>query len=126
MVLFWKISTRLLNVLPSINKVDYYYYYYYTRTGLTLSYPKLTTLFWHNRPDFPRFSSVRLSLGSNKICKNGSLHWCLSVCEIYQTGSGEQYTQLNSVPLVWGILSSSQYKYFMCIHKGLSGNHNHM
>ena len=24
----WKISTRLLNVLPSINKVDYYYYYY--------------------------------------------------------------------------------------------------
>ena len=26
----WKISTRLLNVLPSINKVDYYYYYYYT------------------------------------------------------------------------------------------------
>ena len=25
----WKISTRLLNVLPSINKVDYYYYYYY-------------------------------------------------------------------------------------------------
>ena len=22
----WKISTRLLNVLPSINKVDYYYY----------------------------------------------------------------------------------------------------
>ena len=23
----WKISTRLLNVLPSINKVDYYYYY---------------------------------------------------------------------------------------------------
>ena len=26
----WKISTRLLNVLPSINKVDYYYYYYYS------------------------------------------------------------------------------------------------
>ena len=25
----WKISTRLLNVLPSINKVDYYYYYFY-------------------------------------------------------------------------------------------------
>ena len=25
----WKISTRLLNVLSSINKVDYYYYYYY-------------------------------------------------------------------------------------------------
>ena len=25
----WKISTRLLNVLTSINKVDYYYYYYY-------------------------------------------------------------------------------------------------
>ena len=25
----WKISTKLLNVLPSINKVDYYYYYYY-------------------------------------------------------------------------------------------------
>ena len=25
----WKISTRLLNALPSINKVDYYYYYYY-------------------------------------------------------------------------------------------------
>ena len=25
----WKISTTLLNVLPSINKVDYYYYYYY-------------------------------------------------------------------------------------------------
>ena len=25
----WKISTRLLNVLPSINKVDYYYYYLY-------------------------------------------------------------------------------------------------
>ena len=24
----WKISTRLLNVLPSINNVDYYYYYY--------------------------------------------------------------------------------------------------
>ena len=24
----WKISARLLNVLPSINKVDYYYYYY--------------------------------------------------------------------------------------------------
>ena len=24
----WKISTRLLNVLPSINKVDYYYYYH--------------------------------------------------------------------------------------------------
>ena len=24
-----KISTRFLNVLPSINKVDYYYYYYY-------------------------------------------------------------------------------------------------
>ena len=24
----WKISTRLLNMLPSINKVDYYYYYY--------------------------------------------------------------------------------------------------
>ena len=24
----WKISTKLLNVLPSINKVDYYYYYY--------------------------------------------------------------------------------------------------
>ena len=23
----WKISTGLLNVLPSINKVDYYYYY---------------------------------------------------------------------------------------------------
>ena len=23
----WKISTRLLNVLPSINKVDYYYYF---------------------------------------------------------------------------------------------------
>ena len=23
----WKISTRLLNVLPSISKVDYYYYY---------------------------------------------------------------------------------------------------
>ena len=28
----WKISTRLLNVLPSINKVDYYYYYYYLET----------------------------------------------------------------------------------------------
>ena len=28
----WKISTRLLNVLPSINKVDYYYYYYYVCT----------------------------------------------------------------------------------------------
>ena len=25
----WKINTRLLNVLPSIDKVDYYYYYYY-------------------------------------------------------------------------------------------------
>ena len=25
----WKISISLLNVLPSINKVDYYYYYYY-------------------------------------------------------------------------------------------------
>ena len=25
----WKISTKLLNVLPSINKVNYYYYYYY-------------------------------------------------------------------------------------------------
>ena len=25
----WKISIKLLNVLPSINKVDYYYYYYY-------------------------------------------------------------------------------------------------
>ena len=25
----WKISTTLLNVLPSINKVDYYYYYFY-------------------------------------------------------------------------------------------------
>ena len=25
----WKISTKLLNVLPSINNVDYYYYYYY-------------------------------------------------------------------------------------------------
>ena len=24
----WKISTKLLNVLPSKNKVDYYYYYY--------------------------------------------------------------------------------------------------
>ena len=24
----WKISTSLLNVLSSINKVDYYYYYY--------------------------------------------------------------------------------------------------
>ena len=24
----WKISISLLNVLPSINKVDYYYYYY--------------------------------------------------------------------------------------------------
>ena len=23
----WKISTRLLNVLPSINKVDYYYFF---------------------------------------------------------------------------------------------------
>ena len=31
----WKISTRLLNVLPSINKVDYYYYYYY-RASLSL------------------------------------------------------------------------------------------
>ena len=28
----WKISTRLLNVLPSINKVDYYYYYYFNLT----------------------------------------------------------------------------------------------
>ena len=28
----WKISTRLLNVLPSINKVDYYYYYYLMTT----------------------------------------------------------------------------------------------
>ena len=28
----WKISTRLLNVLPSINKVDYYYYYYYFKS----------------------------------------------------------------------------------------------
>ena len=28
----WKISISLLNVLPSINKVDYYYYYYYFRT----------------------------------------------------------------------------------------------
>ena len=27
----WKISTKLLNVLPSINKVDYYYYYYYEK-----------------------------------------------------------------------------------------------
>ena len=26
----WKISISLLNVLPSINKVDYYYYYYST------------------------------------------------------------------------------------------------
>ena len=26
----WKISTKLLNVLPSINKVDNYYYYYYS------------------------------------------------------------------------------------------------
>ena len=31
----WKISTRLLNVLPSINKVDYYYYYYYYYYYLT-------------------------------------------------------------------------------------------
>ena len=32
----WKISTRLLNVLPSINKVDYYYYYYYYYVSLHL------------------------------------------------------------------------------------------
>ena len=25
----WKISISLLNMLPSINEVDYYYYYYY-------------------------------------------------------------------------------------------------
>ena len=36
----WKISTRLLNVLPSINKVDYYYYYYYhsVNTGWRISF----------------------------------------------------------------------------------------
>ena len=41
----WKISTGLLNVLPSINKVDYYYYYYYyymeesiTKLGLSGSW----------------------------------------------------------------------------------------
>ena len=33
----WKISTRLLNVLPSINKVDYYYYYYYYVLIITYS-----------------------------------------------------------------------------------------
>ena len=36
----WKISTGLLNVLPSINKVDYYYYYYYyfsQNTGFDIS-----------------------------------------------------------------------------------------
>ena len=32
----WKISTRLLNVLPSINKVDYYYYYYHYRYGIPI------------------------------------------------------------------------------------------
>ena len=29
----WKISTRLLNVLPSINKGDYYYYYSLSTTS---------------------------------------------------------------------------------------------
>ena len=32
----WKISTRLLNVLPSINKVDDYYYCYYYHLLLLL------------------------------------------------------------------------------------------
>ena len=32
----WKISTRLLNVLPSINKVDYYYYYFHVHTNQNL------------------------------------------------------------------------------------------
>ena len=53
----WKISTRLLNVLPSINKVDYYYYYYYfvsfpyhkrNRCSVTLwTWPILHSLMTH-------------------------------------------------------------------------------
>ena len=42
----WKISTRLLNVLPSINKVDYYYYYYYFKVCfLTLRYIYFTEMY---------------------------------------------------------------------------------
>ena len=47
----WKISTRLLNVLPSINKVDYYYYYYYALHQILGDFftPKVLTcyLFFH-------------------------------------------------------------------------------
>ena len=34
----WKISTRLLNVLPSINKVDYYYYFIIILSAAMLTY----------------------------------------------------------------------------------------
>ena len=37
----WKISTRLLNVLPSINKVDYYYYLLLLLLLLLLVYQSL-------------------------------------------------------------------------------------
>ena len=33
----WKISVSLLNVLPSINKVDYYYYYYFPSVNQSFS-----------------------------------------------------------------------------------------
>ena len=42
----WKISTRLLNVLPSINKVDYYYYYYYYFHGLRNLQPRVLQAPW--------------------------------------------------------------------------------
>ena len=41
----WKISTRLLNVLPSINKVDYYYYdYYYYHKKYSYFFPTIDCL----------------------------------------------------------------------------------
>ena len=42
----WKISTSLLNVLSSINKVDYYYYYYYWKTEWTESPRSLFLMVW--------------------------------------------------------------------------------
>ena len=62
----WKISTRLLNVLPSINKIDYYYYYYYYFMTVWIPYINLLNLSWIKISIFEKYGGFKFT--SESIC----------------------------------------------------------
>ena len=69
----WKINTRLLNVLPSTNKVDYYYYYYY----FIIIPPYIPDL---SPCDFFLFPRLKKMLSGNKYTSRSSLGSAIYQC----------------------------------------------